>query len=353
MADKPIKRRREVERIEDWDDARYSHVPPRAAADERLTLVHLRVLILIGKVNTLQGWCQLSQKTAADLFGMHRKTVNAAVTDLVAWRYIERRTQAETKTSFCHYRVLIDEPEDAAGVPPTDGTPPEEGVPPTDGTCVTSGSYTGVTPEAAPPITKARAREIRDQRSLPPKSPNGGPSAKPVEGKWKHDALAALRERGRHRDAVDHLIAPLLASDKRVSLGKGLASAVDALAELAQAAHGIPQPALAAALARLIAHKQKLTPRIIRDEIDHARKGGAMIVVRRGTPQYQRWQEHFTKTDPRQSLVMARQDTWQVPSEWPPRSGLTPLDAAPAGARDDARSPSAPASSTQDGRGAA
>lgn len=170
----PTKRKREVERIEDWDDARYAHVPPRAATDERLTLVHLRMLILIGKVNTKQGWCQLSQKAAADLFGMHRKTVNAAVADLVAWGYVDRRTQTETKTSFCHYRVLIDEPEFAEGVPPQDGTPPGGGVPPYEGTGVTPGSYTGVPPETAPPIYKARAREIRDQRSLSPLSPQGG-----------------------------------------------------------------------------------------------------------------------------------------------------------------------------------
>lgn len=321
MADKPAsdktKRRREVERIEDWDDARYSHVPPRAATDGRLTLVHLRVLVLIGKVNTQHGWCQLSQKSAADLFGMHRKTVNAAIIDLVKWRYVERRTQADTKTSFCHYRVLIDDPEEEGGVPPTDGTPQGEGVPPTDGTCVTPGSYTGAAPETAPPIYKARAREIRDQRSLPPKSPDGGPSE---NLDWKGKALAGLRERGRNLDAVDGLIAPLLASDKRLSLGKG-AAAVEALADLAQAAHGIPRPALDAALKRLIENPNKLTPSKIRAEIDRARTSGAMVVIRPGTPQWARWVEHFDRVDPRQAATMRRFDSWQVPAEWPPAKG--------------------------------
>lgn len=322
--DKPTpKRRREVERIEDWDDARYSHVPPRAATDARLTLVHMRVLVLIGKVNTQHGWCQLSQTSAAEMFGMHRKTVNAAVLDLVQWNYVERKTQEQTKTSFCHYRVLIDEPEiGEGGVPPTDGTPRGEGVPPTDGTGVTSRSYTGAAPETAPPMYKDRAREIKDQRSLPPKSPDGGPSE---NLDWKGKLIAELRGRGRNLDAVETLLAPLLASDKRISLGKGSA-AVDALADLAHAAHGIPKPALQAALKRLLEHPNKLTPGKIREAIDAARAAGAMLPVRRGTPQWQRWQEHYTKADPRQALLMNRFDVWQVPSEWPPSLVQTAAD---------------------------
>lgn len=316
MSAKPPKRVREVERIEDWDAARYSHVPPRAATDERLTLAHLRVLVLIGKVNTQQGWCQLSQTAAADLFGMHRKTVNAAISDLVEWRYVERRTQEQTKTAFCHYRVLIDEPETEEGVPPTDGTPPEMDVPPTDGTGVTSGSYTGAADGRHPPINRDRAREIKDQRSLPPKSPDGGLEAKSLNEKagW----LAALRQSGKHREAVDGLIAPLLASDKRLSLGK---DPVEALAEIAAAAHGIAAPALAATVKRLCDQSHKLTVVRIRDEIDHARKGGAMFVIRPGTPQWQRWTEHFEAVDPRQASAMVKSGVWQVPSEWPPSKG--------------------------------
>lgn len=135
------RKRRTVERIEDWTRARYSVLPARAALDMRLTLSHARILMLIGRVNTEGGWCEFSQTSAADMFGMHRKTVNAAVSDLVKWRYLERLQQATTRGSFCHYRVNIDEPDDDVsdedadgGVPPQDGTPPDEGVPPTDGT---------------------------------------------------------------------------------------------------------------------------------------------------------------------------------------------------------------------------
>lgn len=191
---------RAVERIEDWADARYSHVPPRAAIDTRLTLAHFRVLVLIGKVNTQHGWCQLSQSATADLFGMHRKTVNAAVTDLVAWGYVEKQTQARTKTSFCHYRVLIDEPEtdddDAdtspQGVPSTSYTPQAGGVPPTDGTGVTSGSYTGAVPQVTPPYISL------DHRSeITPPNPQGGAggvgnSSSGWARKWDGEAIAAV-----------------------------------------------------------------------------------------------------------------------------------------------------------------
>jgi len=328
MAEKSTKRRRQVERIEDWDDARYSHVPPRAALDARLTEAHFRVLVLIGKVNTLHGWCQLSQTIAADLFGMKRQTVNGAVSDLVTWGYVERRTQKQTRTSFCHYRVLIDQPEGVSSTddtPPNEGvsstgdTPPEEGVSSKNDTGVSAGNDTGVGSGRHPPIYNDLAREIRDQRS-PPKSPNGGPKEQPVDGKWKDGALAELRVAGKHRDAVENLIAPLLASDKRLSLGKG-AERVEALAELAQAAHGLPRPAVQAALKRMLDNPQKLTPRAIRAEIDAARRGGAMIPIRPGTPQWSRWLEHFASVDPRQAETMRRVDVWQVSSEWPPAIG--------------------------------
>jgi hypothetical protein len=159
------------------------------------------------------------------------------------------------------------------------------------------------------------------EQDFPPNPPAGGLSAKPVDGKWKADLLAELRASGKYRDAIDNLLAPLLASDKRLSLGKG-AERGEALAELAQAAHGIPQPALAAALKRLIDHPHKLTPRVIRAAIDVARQGGAMFVVRPGMAQWVRWLEHYEAVDARQASTMAKQSSWQVPSEWPPAKQL-------------------------------
>lgn len=195
------KRVRAVERIEDWADARYSHVPPRAAIDTRLTLAHFRILVLIGKVNTQHGWCQLSQSATADLFDMHRKTVNTAVTDLVSWGYVQKRNQAETKTSFCHYRVLIDAVDadeteagtGEGGVPPTSYTPGDRGVPSTDGTGVTSGSYTGAVREVTPPLSK-----IDHRSEITPPTPQGasaggeGNSNSGWARKWDDEARAAV-----------------------------------------------------------------------------------------------------------------------------------------------------------------
>jgi len=319
VADKPNpqKRRREVERIEDWDDARYSHVPPRAATDTRLTLVHHRLLVLIGKVNTQHGWCQLSQKNTAETFGMLRQTVCSAIAELVDWGYVEMRTQEQTKTSFCHYRVLIDLP-DQGGVSATDDTPPDEGVSPTDDTGVGPQATRVSAPGRHSPMYKDRAREIRDQRSLPPKSPSGGPSANPVDEQWKTAALDTLRASGRYRDAVDGLLVPLLTSDKRLALGKG-AERAEALAELAAAAHGLPKPALDTAAKRLIEDPHKLTTAKIRAAIDTARSAGAMFVIRPNMPQWSRWLEHYDVTKPQLAKIIRKDGTsWQVPSEWPP-----------------------------------
>jgi hypothetical protein len=344
---KPAKRQR-VQRLDEWDGARYSIIPADAWIDPQLSLGHLRILAAIGRVNTQLGWCEFSQTAFAKLVGANRVTVSEAVNDLVRWRYVEMKGQKRTRSAVCQYRIMIDDPIveaeaehlergfEVGDVSPTDDTsaegagddhvssgddtPPEGDVSPQDDTGVASGRH-GCRPQTTPPIDRARAREILDQRSLPPKSPTGGPSAKLGDEQWKIGALAALRERGRHRDAVDGLIAPLLESDKRLGVGKG-AAAIEALADLAHAAHGIPKPALDAAVARLLADPQRLTPTKIRAAIDTARKGGALVVVRRGTPQWSRWLEHFERTDPKQARLMRIDDSWwQVPAEWPPASG--------------------------------
>ncbi|MDQ8700225.1 hypothetical protein [Hyphomicrobium sp. LHD-15] len=149
--------------------------------------------------------------------------------------------------------------------------------------------------------------------SVSPLPPKGGLSG--YSGNEKVAWLAALRESGKHRDAVDGLIAPLLASNKRLSLGK---TPLEALAEIAAAAHGIAAPALTATVKRLCNQSHKLTVVLIREEIGRARKGGAMVVIRPGTPQWQRWVVHFETADPRQARAMVKSGVWQVMSEWPP-----------------------------------
>ena len=120
-----------VQRIEDWDEARYAITPPRAALDPRLSLIHFRLMSMLGRVNTRQGWCDMSQTAFAEALGYNRGSVVRAVGELVAWRYVDKRGQDETGGSRCHYRLLIDEPEapGAAGAPDGSGAPDGPGAP--------------------------------------------------------------------------------------------------------------------------------------------------------------------------------------------------------------------------------
>lgn len=200
MAEKPTKRQR-VQRLEEWDSARYSITPADAWIDDQMSLVHHRVLSAIGRVNTQLGWCEFSQTAFAKLIGNSRQAVSEAVNDLVRWRYVEIKRQTKTRSAVCHYRILIDDPiieaevehlergfelDGATGdvssqddTPPqgdvssTGDTPPEGDVSSQDDRGVASGRHL-CQPQATRPIYRARAREIRDQRSSSPSIPQGG-----------------------------------------------------------------------------------------------------------------------------------------------------------------------------------
>lgn len=102
-----------VEPIENWDNARYSITPPRAALDCRLTLIHHRLMCWLGRVNARQGWVSMSQSDFARALGYHRGSVVRAIGELVTWRYVEKRGQDESKSARCHYRLLVDDPDPA------------------------------------------------------------------------------------------------------------------------------------------------------------------------------------------------------------------------------------------------
>lgn len=104
-------RKARVQRVEDWDNARYAITPPRAALDDRLTLIHFRLMAMLGRVNTAQGWCEMSQTMFAKALGYARGSVVRAVKELVDWRYVEKLGQAEAGSARCHYRLLVDDPE--------------------------------------------------------------------------------------------------------------------------------------------------------------------------------------------------------------------------------------------------
>lgn len=150
-----------VQRVTDWEHARYSIVPPRAAADERLKLAHFRVMTYLGRVNTQQGWCEFSQKAAANALPLGRQAINSAVSDLVEWGYVERMGQKLTKSALCQYRLMVDEPDDG-DVSPTDDTPPKGRVAHGRHTCPSEATH--VSPAEDTNIDHRSERSERDAR---------------------------------------------------------------------------------------------------------------------------------------------------------------------------------------------
>lgn len=304
---------------------RYSIIRGDFPEDQRADVGHFRVYTLIGRHTDENGWCRLKQLSIGEEVGLSRKTVNLKISDLVAWGYVEKRVHDGSGRAIW-YRTIMDKPvapPNAVDAPDTDDVADaEDGAGP-----VTRPLQSGCNSEPScnlhrvtPGVTTGRNTERPLLNDLPPLPPNGGDSGKSVDEQWKAEALTALRATGRSAEAVEHLIAPLLASDKRLSLGRG-GERLAALAELAEQAQGLGKPALEAAAARLKAHPHKLTARAVRAEIDVAIAAGAMIVIRSGSPQWQRWLEFYEATDARAARAMGEfgvRHGWQVPSEWPP-----------------------------------
>jgi hypothetical protein len=302
---------------------RYSIIPGDFAEDPRADVGHFRVLNLIGRHTDEHGWCRLKQITIGNAVGVSRKTVNEKIGDLVAWGYVEKYAQDATGRAIW-YRTIMDR----HGRPPAisgddhDGSDEIDDVagPVTDelqvgcnsgdelqrrcnAQGVTAGVTTGRYSKNDPSLT------TKKDSPLTPRA--GGNRSKPD---WKAAALGELRSAGRHAEAVEAFIAPLLESDKRLSLG---ADVPGALAEWAGLADGIAKDALRAAVGRLVKQRSKVQTADVRRELDLARKGGALFVARRGTPQWSAWVSHFKTADPKQATVMARFDVWQVPHEFP------------------------------------
>lgn len=182
-------------RGERGEDARLSIMAGRTATDLRLTLVHFRILSHLGRFNHRKGWCRLSQAGLAEMFGVGRQAINAAVRELVEWQYIEKQSQAESGESFCLYRIVIDRDDEGGvsctgdtsqagaqggGVSSTHDTPPScvaEGECRVQATPVSAPGDTRVALEATPPKsavkTRARDRHI-DHVDKPPLAPRGG-----------------------------------------------------------------------------------------------------------------------------------------------------------------------------------
>jgi hypothetical protein len=107
---------------------------------------------------------------------------------------------------------------------------------------------------------------------------------------------------------------------------------------LARAANDQPVLALERA-ARLLLESGVATIKAqrVRDAIAAAKAGGAMVVVRKGSPQWQRWVEHFELAKPTEAALMRRYDSWLVRAEWPPSvAGASRLASGDPGLRREA-----------------
>lgn len=141
--------------------------------------------------------------------------------------------------------------------------------------------------------------------------------------KFREKLLADLVAWGRHRSAVDGLIAPLIAA-RRFSAQDPAA----ALRQIAERAAPLSKPRLDKVLAMLLdlrdgkglAIKTIKAARVL-DAIDAVKAGGLMLVVdRRETPQqWAAWLRHWQATmPPGMARKIEQAGRWQAPDEWPP-----------------------------------
>ena len=99
---------------------RYSIIPADFVRDQRADIGHFRVVNVIGCYTGKGGWCRLKQITIAEQVGLTRETVNRKLKDLVAWGYIEKRSN-DTIGRAISYRTIMDR-----GDPPTETEPNDD-----------------------------------------------------------------------------------------------------------------------------------------------------------------------------------------------------------------------------------
>ncbi len=165
--------------------------------------------------------------------------------------------------------------------------------------------------------------EPSEEVKTPQPPASGGPKGD-VDLKAGATRLIAEAERkGAPSAPIRHLLKPILDARRLKAADKA-----GELAALAREARDLPAPWLERA-ARLVLDDGTVTvkPARIREAIEQVRKGGAMVPIRRGSPQWGAWLRHFEAHEPATAKLMARFDSWQVKSEWPPsRAGAAKGD---------------------------
>jgi len=327
---------------------RMSWMAGRAADDLRLTGLHWRILAHVGRQNAERGWIRLSQSELAETWDVHRKSIGRCIGELVAWLYIEKRAQAETHESHCHYRTLMDSDDGIRSRPrqPADPDQPDQGechmdaAPPSDtgeeGVPHTCGTRAASHEAPVPHPMRHQYTDtpnIADQK-VPPDPPSRGAQVdlRRIEGVGTPVEELLAMDLGAHsvssETVISRLLVPVLV-DKRCTVEL---RSYAVLADVGRRAAGLTEAELDATARRLLARKGKLRAEHVRAEIDAARRHGAMVVIRPGTPQWHRWREHYAATgNSLEASLMERHGSWTVPSEWP--SPLVVPGDSPAGSR--------------------
>lgn len=92
------------------DDVRYIILPGDLRKDDRLTLAHFKVAMVLGAYSKRHGWTDLTQSDVGEMAGLSRETVCRCVGDLVDWRWVARKKKSK-KNQYV-YRFIMDRDED-------------------------------------------------------------------------------------------------------------------------------------------------------------------------------------------------------------------------------------------------
>jgi len=92
------------------DDVRYIILPGELRKDERLTLSHFKVAMVLGAYSKRHGWTDLTQNDVGEMAGLSRETVCRCVGDLVEWKWVARRKKS--KRNQYVYRFIMDRGEE-------------------------------------------------------------------------------------------------------------------------------------------------------------------------------------------------------------------------------------------------